>query len=93
MKTADRKDRKNGKDRKDRPSYRDSVRVKVKPTDVSPRGARGGILIRMDDGDRIMEFVISRSRARDVAVALKKAVAALEDVPVRERSKKEARHE
>ena len=90
MKTADRKDRKNGKDR---PSYRDSVRVKVKPTDVSPRGARGGILIRMDDGDRIMEFVISRSRARDVAVALKKAVAALEDIQVREHAKKETRHE
>lgn len=93
MKTADRKDRKHRRDGTDRPSYRDSVRVKVKPTDVSPRGAGGGILIRMDDGDRIMEFVISRSRARDVAVALKKAVAALEDIQVREHAKKETRHE
>lgn len=71
-----------------RTANRGGARVKVKPTCESPRGAHGGIRIRIDDGDRFMEFVISRSRARDVALALKKAVEALEDCTVREGKKR-----
>lgn len=84
----------------DRAPGRNGARVKVKPTDVSPRGAHGGILIRVDDGERVMEFVISRSRARDVALALKKAVAVLDDIEFTDEEKgkkkkkeKEKRHE